>query len=167
MTGAYELQIMKARAVCLQWQTEKIKMFSVHGGKIELEFFGLFSSRRIPAKEGANIKHYSQWQVPLRTRAIHPQKRILFFIYNSRKETQFYCWVGLKNKKKVFLFRLLVSYVGQTLCFRNMVESSKPDFQKQSASFSAQTENPQIGQTISRVLHILSLIGTKSFQICL
>lgn len=92
-----------------------------------VESLNLNSLAFFPTEE-SQPKHYSQWQVPLRTRAIHPQRGILFFIYNSRKETQYY-WVGLKKKKRqIFLFRQLFSHVGQTLWFCNMVQSSKPDF---------------------------------------
>lgn len=68
-----------------------------------VESLNLNSLAFFPTEE-SQPKHYSQWQVPLRTRAIHPQRGILFFIYNSRKETQFYYWVGLKKKKNKYFY---------------------------------------------------------------
>lgn len=99
LSAADSRRTMKARTVCLWWQSGGLGMLTVHGGKFQLGgSFGLFSYRRIPTKEGTNINHYCQWPVLLRT-TIHPQ-RIPFFIYNSKKETQFYYWVDLKKKKK-------------------------------------------------------------------
>lgn len=52
-----------------------------------LWLFFFFSYRRVSTKEGTNIKHYCQWSVLLRTTAIHPERKIAFFICNSKKET--------------------------------------------------------------------------------